>query len=144
VTWVLFADLETGRAFYAVNTHLDNKSENARRHAAQLITQRLATFEPLPIVLTGDFNSPAQSSGQVYHTLVDQYGFRDSWTTAPLRGPAYATIHNYQPLVPNGERADWILTTPGVTVLASLMNTYRRGTQYPSDHLPVQARLHLP
>jgi endonuclease/exonuclease/phosphatase family metal-dependent hydrolase len=84
VTWVLFADLETGRHFYAVNTHLDNKSENARRHAAQLIAQRLATFEPLPIVLTGDFNSAAQSSSQVYHLLVDQHGYRDSWTTAPL------------------------------------------------------------
>lgn len=143
VTWVLFADLETGRNFYAVNTHLDNKSENARRHAAQLITQRLAAFEPLPIVLTGDFNSAAQSS-QVYHLLVDQSGYRDTWTTALRRGPAYATIHNYQPLIPNGVRADWILTTPGVTVVAALMNTYRRGTQYPSDHLPVQARLRLP
>jgi endonuclease/exonuclease/phosphatase family metal-dependent hydrolase len=45
---------------------------------------------------------------------------------------------------PGGERADWILTTPGVTTLAALMNTYRRGAQYPSDHLPVQARLLLP
>jgi len=144
VTWVLFADLETGRHFYAVNTHLDNRSENARRHAAQLIRDRLAAFDPLPIVLTGDFNTPAQPSSQVYHLLVDQAGFRDTWTTAPRRGPAYATIHNYQALVPHGERDDWILTTPDVTTSATLMNTYRRGTQYPSDHLPVQARLRLP
>jgi len=144
VTWVLFADLETGRRFYAVNTHLDNRSENARRHAARLIRERLAAFDPLPIVLTGDFNTPAQSSSQVYHLLVDQAGFRDSWTTAARRGPSYATIHNYQPLVPNGERDDWILTTPGITAVAALMNTYRRGTQYPSDHLPVQVRLRLP
>jgi endonuclease/exonuclease/phosphatase family metal-dependent hydrolase len=144
VTWVLFADLETGRRFYAVNTHLDNRSENARRHAARLIRERLAAFDPLPIVLTGDFNTPAQSSSQVYHLLVDQAGLRDSWTTASRRGPSYATIHNYQPLVPNGERDDWILTTPGITAVAALMNTYRRGTQYPSDHLPVQARLRLP
>jgi len=144
VTWVLFADLETGRHFYAVNTHLDNRSENARRHAARLIRQRLAAFDPLPIVLTGDFNTPAQSSSRVYHLLVDQAGFHDSWTTAPRRSPPYATIHNYQPLVPDGERDDWILTTPDVTALAALMNTYRRGTQYPSDHLPVQVRLRLP
>jgi hypothetical protein len=37
-----------------------------------------------------------------------------------------------------------VLTTPGVTALASLINTYRSGTQYPSDHLPVQVRLRLP
>jgi endonuclease/exonuclease/phosphatase family metal-dependent hydrolase len=144
LTWVLFADLQTGRHFYAVNTHLDNNSENARRQAAKLISERLAAFDSLPIVLTGDFNTPAQSSSQVYHLLVNQAGFRDTWTTAPRRGPSYATIHNYQPLVPNGERDDWILTTPGITALAALMNTYRRGTQYPSDHLPVQARLRLP
>ena len=144
VTWVLFADRKTGRRFYAVNTHLDNRSENARRHGAALLAQRLAAFDRLPIVLTGDFNSPAQSSSQVYHLLVDQTGLRDTWITAPRRGPAYATIHNFQALVPNGIRADWILTTPGVTPLAALMNTFRGGSQYPSDHLPVQVRLRLP
>lgn len=144
VTWVLFADRATGRSFYAVNTHLDNNSENARRHAAQLIKDRLAAFGRLPIVLTGDFNTPSESSSQVYHLLVDQAGYRDTWTSAPRRGPSYATIHNYQPLVPNGERDDWILTTPGIVTLAALMNTYRQGTQYPSDHLPVQVRLRLP
>ena len=144
VTWVLFADLATGRHFYAVNTHLDNISENARRRAAQLIRDRLATFDPLPILLTGDFNTPARSSSNVYNLLVNQAGYRDSWTAAPRHGPSYATIHNYKPLVPNGARIDWVLTTPGVTALAALMNTYRRGTQYPSDHLPVQVRLRLP
>jgi endonuclease/exonuclease/phosphatase family metal-dependent hydrolase len=144
VTWALFTDLRTGRPFYAVNTHLDNRSENARRHAAQLLAARLAAFAPLPIVLTGDFNTPAHSGSHVYHLLVDQHGLRDTWTTAARRGPAYATIHNYQPLVPDGERDDWILTTPDVTALATLMNTHRNGTQFPSDHLPVQARLRLP
>jgi endonuclease/exonuclease/phosphatase family metal-dependent hydrolase len=141
---VLFTDLRTGRSFYAVNTHLDNRSENARRHAARLIRERIAAFDPLPIVLTGDFNTPAQPASPVYHLLVDQAGFRDTWTTAPRRGPSYGTIHNYQPLVSDGERDDWILTTPGVTVLGALMNTYRGGAQYPSDHLPVQVRIRLP
>ncbi|GAA2631443.1 endonuclease [Paractinoplanes durhamensis] len=144
VTWVLFADRETGRHFYAVNTHLDNYSENARRHGAALLAQRIATFGSSPIVLTGDFNSPATSTSAVYHLLVDGAGLRDTWITAPSKGPAYATIHNFQTLVPNGVQADWILTSPGVTALAALMNTYRRGSQYPSDHLPVQVRLRLP
>ena len=144
VTWALFDDLATGRRFYAVNTHLDNASENARRLAAQLIRERLAAFDPLPIVLTGDFNTPAQASSQVYHLLVDQAGFRDTWATAPRHGPSYATIHNYQPLMAAGARVDWILATPGSIALAALMNTYRQGSQYPSDHLPVQVRLRLP
>jgi endonuclease/exonuclease/phosphatase family metal-dependent hydrolase len=143
VTWALFADRRTGRRFYAVNTHLDNRSEDARRRGAQLITQRLAAFGPSPIVLTGDFNTPARPGGQVYDLLTGPAGLRDTWTAAPRRGPAYATIHNYQPLVPGGERDDWILTTPGISTRAAMMNTYRLGAQYPSDHLPVQARLRM-
>lgn len=144
VTWVLFEDRRTGRRFYAVNTHLDNMSESAREHGAQLILRRLAAFDPLPVVLTGDFNSPGEAS-PVHRLLTGAGGLRDTWTGAPLRGPAYATIHNYQALIPDGERDDWILTTSDVGAVATLMNTYRGGgTQYPSDHLPIQARLRLP
>ncbi|WP_239174039.1 endonuclease/exonuclease/phosphatase family protein [Actinoplanes cyaneus] len=144
VTWALFEDPRTGKRFYAANTHLDNVSENARRHGAALIAGRLAVFERLPIVLTGDFNSPATAVSEVHRTLVDRAGLQDVWATAPVRGPAYATIHNYGPLIADGERDDWILTTRGVTAVAALMNTYRRAGRYPSDHLPVQARLRLP
>ncbi|GAA2525317.1 endonuclease/exonuclease/phosphatase family protein [Winogradskya humida] len=143
-TWVLFADSTTGRRFYAVNTHLDNRGTEARRHGAELIRQTLAAFGPLPIVLTGDFNSAAEPGSPAYAILASPTAYDDTWTTAPRRGPAYATIHNYQPLIPGGERDDWILCTPGTTVLATLMNTYRDAFQYPSDHLPVEARLRLP
>jgi endonuclease/exonuclease/phosphatase family metal-dependent hydrolase len=144
VTWVLFEDRRTGRRFYAVNTHLDNVSESAREHGAQLIVERLAALDRLPVVLTGDFNSPGEASSPVHRLLTGAGGLRDTWTSASSRGPAYATIHNYQPLIPGGERDDWILTTPDVGAVAALANTYRLGDQYPSDHLPVQARLRLP
>ncbi|MEV4277889.1 endonuclease/exonuclease/phosphatase family protein [Actinoplanes xinjiangensis] len=143
VTWVLFADRETGARFYAVNTHLDNVSETARRRSARLIMDRIAAFGPVPIVLTGDFNSPATPDGEVYRLLTAEAGLRDSWS-APRRGPAWGTIHNYEPLIPDGQRVDWILTSPGITVLAALINTHRQAGQFPSDHLPVQARLRLP
>jgi endonuclease/exonuclease/phosphatase family metal-dependent hydrolase len=145
VTWVRFLDLATGKRFHAANTHLDNVSENARRRSAQLIRTRLAALDPaLPIILTGDFNTPAQAGGYVYDAMVTQAGYRDTWPTAPVRGRAYGTVHNYLPPWPNGQRVDWILTTPGVASVGALMNTYRAGNQYPSDHLPVQARLRLP
>ncbi|WP_083972606.1 endonuclease/exonuclease/phosphatase family protein [Actinoplanes awajinensis] len=144
VTWVLFTDLRTGRRFYAVNTHLDNNSAEARRHSARLIQERLAGFDPLPVVLTGDFNSPAAPDSEVYQVLTGQAGLRDSWTTASRRGPAYGTIHNYQDPIPDAERDDWILTSPGVTVRGALMNLSRPHGQFPSDHLPIQVRLHLP
>ncbi|GAB2577471.1 endonuclease [Paractinoplanes abujensis] len=145
VTWVRFLDRTTGKLFYAVNTHLDNASEHARRQSARLIHERLqALAPPLPIVLTGDFNTPAQPDSFVYGRLVGRAGYQDTWDAATERGTAYGTFHGYQPLVPDGPRIDWVLVTPGVTVSAALTNTFHSGRQFPSDHLPVQVRLRLP
>jgi len=144
VTWVRFLDLATGGQFYAVNTHLDNVSDYARQRSAALIRDRLAALTPkLPIVLTGDFNTPAQPDNAVYNLLVNQAGYRDTWTTAPARNAGYGTFHDYRPPLAGGPRIDWILVTRGITVLASVINRYAGGAQFPSDHLPVQARLRL-
>ncbi|XVU21317.1 endonuclease/exonuclease/phosphatase family protein [Actinoplanes sp. CA-054009] len=142
VTWARFLDKETGKLFYAVNTHLDNLSSYARDRGARLIRARLATFDP--VILTGDFNTPAEPNSPVYDLLATRTGYQDAWTAAPRRSPAYGTFHGYRPLIPDGPRIDWVLTTPGVRVSAALINLYRTGTQYPSDHLPVQVRLRLP
>ena len=139
VTWVRFADLRTGREFVAINTHFDHRSEKSRRRSAALVRDRVNGVAPdLPVVLTGDFNTPAACSVS-YETLVTGAGLTDTWpAAAERRTPQYATFHGYYPLAPNGIRIDWILTR-GATVLAAAVNTFERGGQYPSDHLPVQA-----
>jgi len=145
VTWVRFADLVTGERFHAVNTHLDHVSEPARRRSAALIRDRLAAFQPrLPIVLTGDFNAAAGAGNPVYDLLVGSGRFVDAWTAASARGAAVGTCPGWGPAGPDGDRIDWILTTPDVAVRAAAINTHRDGGQCPSDHLPVQARLRLP
>lgn len=142
VTWVRFADLaDGGREFYALNTHLDNKSRYARERAAGLIAQTLAGFDPtLPVIVTGDFNAPAH--GRVHRLLLDA-GLVDSWDAAGSRSPAYGTFHGYRPPVPGGRRIDWILTTPGVRAHWAAMNTFSVDGVHPSDHFPVQASLTL-
>ncbi len=145
VTWVRFLDRRTGKRFYAVNTHLDNASELARQRAAQLIRARLAADDPkLPIILTGDFNSPALPGSYVYDLLTAGAGYRDAWMKSLRHGPLYGTFHGYQPLVPDGPRIDWVLTSPEIIPSAALVNTYGSGAQLPSDHFPVQVRLRLP
>jgi endonuclease/exonuclease/phosphatase family metal-dependent hydrolase len=146
VTWVRFLDHLTGGQFYAVNTHLDNASAQVRLRAAKLIQTRLAALDPtLPVVLTGDFNDEANTNNPVYDLMVRQASYVDSWTAAANRSTPYGTYHDFKPLVANGPRIDWILTTPGIPVSAAAINTYcSPSSQYPSDHLPVQARLHLP
>ncbi|MEV7997118.1 endonuclease/exonuclease/phosphatase family protein [Streptomyces sp. NPDC086077] len=143
VTWVRFRDLrDGGREFHFLDTHLDNRSQDARARAAALIAQRVAGLDrSLPLLVTGDFNVAAHMN-PVYDTMLGA-GLTDTWETAAERGDLYATFHGYRPLTPNGDRIDWILATPGVTVHRADINTFSVDGQFPSDHLPVQATLTL-
>ncbi|MET9450891.1 endonuclease/exonuclease/phosphatase family protein [Streptomyces cinerochromogenes] len=143
VTWVRFRDrLDGDRAFYVLNTHLDNRSQNARARAAALIARRIARLDrSLPLVVTGDFNAAAHQN-PVYDTMLGA-GLTDTWDMAAERGALYGTFHGYRPLTPDGDRIDWILATPGVTAHRASVNTFSVDGQFPSDHLPVQASLTL-
>lgn len=140
VTWVRFEDRRTGEELVVVNTHFDHQSENSRQRSAELVRDRINGLAPeLPVVLTGDFNTPAETSAS-YDILTTGAGLTDTWTTAAeQRTPLYATFHGYRPLVPNGDRIDWILTRGAVDVRAAAINTFEKRGQFPSDHLPVQA-----
>ena len=143
VTWVRFRDLaEGGGEFYVANTHFDQKSQYARERSATLLVKRIAEFDRrLPVVVTGDFNAYAHKN-PAYDTLVGS-GLVDTWDAAEHRGPQYATFHGYHRLKPDGDRIDWILTSPGVTTHRATMDTFSMHGQFPSDHLPVQVSLSL-
>ncbi|MGW0904731.1 endonuclease/exonuclease/phosphatase family protein [Streptomyces sp. NPDC002853] len=142
VTLVRFHDLRTDTELYVLNTHLDNASQYARARAASLITERITRLDPsLPLLVTGDFNVAAHKN-PVYDTMLGA-GLVDTWDAAEERSKAYATFHGYRPLVPGGDRIDWILATPDVRVHSAAINTFSQNGQFPSDHLPVQASLTL-
>lgn len=154
VTWVRFRDRATGGEFYALNTHLDNVSEQARLGGARLLVRQmhrpgepLAPFDTsLPCVVTGDFNVPAdRERSAVYETLLTEGELSDTWTAAPpeRRSEEYRTWHDYKGPVRPGVRIDWILTSPGVRTTSAKINTFALDGQYPSDHFPVQATLEL-
>ncbi|MFB6440035.1 endonuclease/exonuclease/phosphatase family protein [Streptomyces sp. NPDC056411] len=139
VTWVRFRDLRGAGEFYALNTHLDHAHQYARERSAGLITERLHGLgAALPRIVTGDFNVAAHQN-PVYDTMLDGGALVDSWDTAEARSTQYATFHGYRPLVRDGERIDWILTSPTVRTRRAAINTYSEHGQFPSDHLPVQA-----
>lgn len=141
VTWIRFRDLRTGAEFFHLNTHFDHQSQPSRERSAELINERLGGLDQsLPRVVTGDFNVAAHGN-VVYDNLLAGAGLVDTWDTAAKRNKLYATFHGYKPLVPDGDRIDWILTSPGVATRSAAINTYARDGQFPSDHLPVQALL---
>lgn len=139
-TWIRFHDKRTGGELAVLNTHLDNVSENSRVRSAELIRDRLEAFPPdVPVIVTGDFNAPAENSA-AYSILTEGANLTDTWTgAAERRGPLYATWHGYHEPVPDGPRIDWMFTRGDLTVVAAGINTYARDGQFPSDHLPIQA-----
>ncbi|MFF4258929.1 endonuclease/exonuclease/phosphatase family protein [Streptomyces sp. NPDC001663] len=143
VTWIRFRDLaDDGREFYVLNTHFDHASQYARERSASLMIQRIAQLDhSLPVVVTGDFNVAAHEN-PVYDTLTGS-GLVDAWDAAARRSALYGTFHGYKGLTPNGERIDWILTSPWVTTHRASVNTFSVNGQFPSDHLPVEASLSL-
>lgn len=142
VTWVRFVDRVTDRSFVVLDTHLEAFSEEARARSASLIRERLPS--DVPVLLTGDFNEPAGEGGAVYDALVTHGPLADTWLTASERGPAYATFHDYGELLLDGERIDWILASPDISVVSSTADTFAVDDVRPSDHLPVRAVVRLP
>jgi endonuclease/exonuclease/phosphatase family metal-dependent hydrolase len=143
VTWVRFRDRAVGgREFHVLNTHFDHVGQYARERSAQFLAQKIAGFDrSSPVVMTGDFNAAAHDN-PAYDTLLAT-GLVDTWDAAAERGKQYATFHGYKPLTPDGDRIDWILTSPGATVHRASINTFSVNGQFPSDHLPVQATVTL-
>ncbi len=152
-TWVRFRDIRylqdhrnhrnhrNHREFLLLNTHLDHAVQYARERSAELLNERLAELDPaLPRVVTGDFNVAAHKN-PVYDALIGSGRLVDSWDAAAGRSAQYATFHGYRPLVPDGDRIDWILTSPAVRTRYASINTYALDGQFPSDHLPVQASI---
>ncbi|WP_414171313.1 endonuclease/exonuclease/phosphatase family protein [Clavibacter tessellarius] len=97
----------------------------ARVKSADLITERLQEVASgAPVVVTGDFNAPAEESA-AYDILTRDAGLADTWTTAAHHAtPGIGTFTAYGAPVPEGERIDWILAGDGVEVVDSAINPY--------------------
>jgi endonuclease/exonuclease/phosphatase family metal-dependent hydrolase len=142
VTWARFLDRISGQEFYLFNTHFDHQVQTAREKAAALLLQRINGLKnPLPVIVTGDFNAEA-GNNKTYDLLVNEGGLIDTWTVArERRGQALATFHNFETPRPNGPRIDWILTRGAITTEAVETHVCQQGNQHASDHLPVLAWL---
>ncbi|MGD9645158.1 MAG: endonuclease/exonuclease/phosphatase family protein [Pirellulales bacterium] len=141
VTWVKFRDQQADRDFYFFNTHFDHQVQTAREQSAALLLSRIEGLKTRqPIIVTGDFNAPAER-GTVYERLVNPQALVDTWTVAKERGPAIGTFHNYGGPREGGARIDWILCRGPLAVERAEVITDKLGDQYPSDHFPVLARL---
>lgn len=143
-TWVKFFDRAGGRYFYYYNTHLDHRGEVARVESARLLLGRIVNpANPLPTILTGDFNASG-GSAEPWKVLTTG-GLTDLWDhTAEKIGLANTWNGFETPDPAQARRIDWILATPGVSALTCEIDATQEQGRFPSDHMPVIARIMLP
>lgn len=129
------------------NTHFDHDGEVARRQSARLLRERIENVAPdVPVVVTGDFNSRRSTDVYRYLTAPTDDGpiLVDAHDSAarPHRGPE-TTMTDFHDLVPD-KKIDYVFTSRDVEVGAHGVVSTTPLEMYPSDHLPVLARLSLP
>ncbi|HOK48426.1 MAG TPA: endonuclease/exonuclease/phosphatase family protein, partial [Bryobacteraceae bacterium] len=142
VTWGLFEIRASGKRFYHFNTHFQHtaQGEQARVNSAKLIAERIAKLpSDVPLILTGDFNSPALES-QAYKIL--SASLKDAWFTAAHRVGPEGTLSGFRGGT-GGRRIDWILYRGPFSVAFAETVTYNENGRYPSDHYPVFAVFEL-
>lgn len=143
-TWVRLKDKQSGVNFLAVNTHFDHRGEQARRESGTLLRKWIAEHaKGDPVILTGDFNTTlnsvpyrnltAAANGTTLHDV------RES--TASLQGPE-STWNGFQEVIP-GRRIDFIFATEPVEVVSYRAIDETRDGKFPSDHLPILAKLKI-
>lgn len=135
-------DLATGAGFTFINTHFDAFSRRARRRSATWLHDVVAAQEG-PLLFTADVNAHVRS-GELAGMFADEL-LVDTWSYAPVRHSAeWGTFNNYAAPRVGARRIDALLATPDVGVRAVGIDPRPTGTQWPSDHLPVQAVVRIP
>ena len=166
-TWARVRDRDGGPRLLVVNTHFDHVSARARREAARLLRRRVPEIagrggegdghaETPSVVLVGDLNC---TPGSAPHRILigdesgtddgtsggsadgDSFALRDAAVAADLRHGPETSLTDFARLI-DGRRIDHALVSSGVSVeaFATLADRDDRG-RYPSDHLPILARL---
>jgi endonuclease/exonuclease/phosphatase family metal-dependent hydrolase len=144
-TWGLFESKASRRRFYFVNTHFPHRREDAaaRLECAKVLAARLGRLrEDAPLILTGDFNTGADSDVHDYLSKLFAGEFRDAWDAAPARKGPPGTFHGFSGK-PGPARIDWIFSRH-FRALSAEASTWEQNGFYPSDHFPILALLELP
>ncbi|MCB1182527.1 endonuclease/exonuclease/phosphatase family protein [bacterium] len=140
-TWVQLRDrVAAPETLFVFNAHFDHVGEEARRHSAALLRERVGAIAgPHAAIVLGDFNAPAD--GPVRAALAPADGrLADTFTCAGRdeRRPGEGTFHGFK-----GEagpaRIDWILATPELPCRDAGIDRSSRDGRFPSDHFPVWA-----
>ncbi len=143
-TWGEFVDKKSKKRFFVFNTHFDHRGQQARAESAIIINDKAkAITGDAPTILMGDFNSREDS--KPYQTLLEMFYDTRYMPGRPWDGP-HATFTNWKE-VGQGGPIDYVFIRKANSeklriVRHEVVDDMFRGF-YPSDHLPVMAKIEL-
>lgn len=140
-TWAKMRDLRTNAVFYVFSVHFDHEGVVARRESAHLMLRKMRELAAgYPLLCLGDFNATPESEP----IAIMSAGLSDARrvSATPPYGPA-GTFNDFKldSALPN--RIDYIFVNARVRVHKYAALTDSSGARFPSDHLPVVARVSL-
>lgn len=143
--YATFKDLETDDEIMLFNTHLDHIGSKAREESAKLIISTIKEIaQDKPVILMGDFNHTEDAVPYYILTSPDS-GLKNAFyeSEKPHQGPLTRSsgfsVANHSNLKP----IDFIFIKDKVKVLEHAFLRDSHNGYYPSDHLPVLAKIHI-
>lgn len=140
-TYVRLRDKQAKKNLWVFNTHFDHVGKTARKESAELILKKIREKNTAnePVVVMGDFNAePIEAPIAVL--LRELKDARALSQEAPF-GPE-GTFNAFKFNEPVVRRIDYVfLNSSQLKVLQHAVLSDSRNCHYPSDHLPVLARL---
>lgn len=138
-TWVKLHDKWNKKDFIVFNTHYDHVGVKARIESAKLIKKKIMEIAPtLPVILTGDLNVTPET--EAIATIKTFLTDTKEITIEPAYGPE-GTFNGFKFNAPLKEKIDYIFVNKGFNVQKFGVLTDSKNQRYPSDHLPILARL---
>ena len=125
------------------NTHFDHVGVKAREESSKLILKKIKELNPdgLAVILMGDFNLESDSPG--VQVILGEMEDAHIAAGKDAFGPN-GTFNGFDFTKPAERRIDYIFVSPNtIEVLKSAILSDSKDLRYPSDHLPVFARLRL-
>lgn len=141
-SWAKFHDRVNGRRFFVFNVHFDHQGEVARRESAKLMLRKMREIAGNDTVICiGDFNSTPET--EQIQTMKTALRDAREISAEPAYGPQ-GTFEDFKLDSKLPERIDYIFVGRGIEVLKYATLTDSVEARFPSDHLPVVARVRLP
>jgi endonuclease/exonuclease/phosphatase family metal-dependent hydrolase len=152
--WVSADFTKRGETFRVVTTHLDSSVPSINGAQAEELIHGPANT-PLPLIVMGDLNSPADDSGSPAHRDFLTAGFQDAWAEAHPGDPGFTAMPSVpfvdltRPSFGATQRIDYVLTRGGfgadrMGILGTDPAVRSASGLWPSDHAAVVATLDLP